>query len=223
MCILFDLDGTLVDTAPDFVQAVNQIRAEEGLTLLAAPIIRATVSQGIQGMVTVGFGLVKGEPRNEDIRHRVLKAYTNCSGRYATLFPGMLSLLDYLDETHIPWGIVTNKHSALSEPLIETLKLKARAACLVSGDTVAHPKPHPEPLLYACRQIGIAPEQCVYIGDAERDIQAGNRAGMTTIAVLFGYIEDENEVREWGANHYIHHADEIKPWYEAWKKTQRSR
>jgi len=222
MCILFDLDGTLVDTAPDFVQAVNQIRAEEGLTPLAALIIRATVSHGIQGMVTAGFGLTKGEPRNEDIRRRVLQAYTDCSGRYATLFPGMLSLLDYLDEKHIPWGVVTNKHSALSEPLLKALQLKSRAACVVSGDTVAHPKPHPEPLFYACRQINIAPEQCVYIGDAERDIQAGKRAGMTTIAALFGYVEDESEVQQWGANHTIHHADEIKPWYEAWKKIQPS-
>jgi len=218
MCILFDLDGTLVDTAPDFLHALNKIRVEENLDPLPLEIVRATVSHGMQSIITLGFGTVKNDPHNDTLYHRVLKTYRECSGLYATPFPGMLPLLNYLDAHHIPWGVVTNKPAVLAEALLERLQLKSRAACIVGGDTVAHAKPHPEPLFYACRQIGVAPEQCVYIGDAERDIQAGNSAGMTTIAALFGYIENEAEAEQWGAHHTIHHADEIKPWYQAWKK-----
>lgn len=218
MCILFDLDGTLVDTAPDFLHALNHIRVTEGLDPLPLEMIRATVSHGMQNIITLAFGTTKAHPNNHNLYDRVLKTYRDCSGLYATTFPGILPLLNYLDEHQIPWGVVTNKQAALAEALLERLQLKSRVASIVGGDTTLHAKPHPEPLFHACREIGISPEECVYVGDAERDIQAGKSAGMATLAALYGYIEDENEVKTWGASHIIHHADEIKPWYTAWKK-----
>jgi 2-phosphoglycolate phosphatase len=222
MAILFDLDGTLVNTAPDFIHALNAVRAELDMPLLAfsnqisVRMVEIAVTEGLAGLVAAGLDIKADHPESPLWQKRLLNAYQKNLGHYSTPFPGIESLLQTLEQRQIPWGVVTNKESCQTNPLMERLGLSHRAACIVSGDTTPHAKPHPEPLLYACRQIGVSPTECIYIGDAERDIIAGNAAGMTTIAALFGYIEDVTRAKAWGAHHYIHHADEILPWFEAW-------
>ncbi|HXH55051.1 MAG TPA: HAD-IA family hydrolase [Gammaproteobacteria bacterium] len=224
MTILFDLDGTLVDTAPDFIHALNAVRAEINMPPLVASnqtsirMVEVAVTEGLAGLVEAGLGIKVNQPESPLLQKRLLHAYQQNLGLYATLFPGIEALLQMLEQRQIPWGVVTNKSTQQTHPLMERLGLSHRAACIVSGDTTPHSKPHPEPLFYACHQIGVSPTECIYIGDAERDIIAGNAAGMTTIAALFGYIEDITLAKGWGAHHYIHHADEILPYFEAWQR-----
>lgn len=223
MTILFDLDGTLVDTAPDFIQALNVVRLDANLPPLVVSdqdtirMVEIAVSVGLAGLVETGLGIAPDHPQSRSWQKRLLEAYQNHLGLHSTPFPGIESLLQILDQRQIPWGVVTNKPADQTNPLMERLNLAHRAACIVSGDTTPYSKPHPEPLLHACRQLGIAPNKCIYIGDAERDIIAGNTAGMTTIAALFGYIDNIAQAKNWGAHHYIHHPDEILPWFEAWQ------
>ena len=223
MTILFDLDGTLVDTAPDFIEALNALRAEINLPPLAPShqtstrMIEVAVTEGLPALVAAGLAITTDHPESLLWQKRLLKAYQQNLGLYSKLFPGIEALLQTLEQRQIPWGIVTNKHEAQTHPLLKTLGLSHRAACIVCGDTTAYAKPHPEPLFYACRQIGVSPTHCIYIGDAERDIIAGNAAGMTTIAALFGYIEDTTRAKSWGAHHYIDHADQILPFFEEWR------
>lgn len=222
MAILFDLDGTLVNTAPDFIHALNAVRTEINMPPLvfsnqaSVRMVEIAVTEGLAGLVAAGLEIKTDNPQSPVFQKRLLNAYQQNLGLYATLFPGIEALLQTLEKRKIPWGVVTNKESLQTNPLMERLGLSHRAACIVSGDTTPYSKPHPEPLLYACRQIGVSPEECIYIGDAERDIIAGKKAGMTTIAALFGYIEDIALAKAWGADHYIHHANEILPWFEAW-------
>lgn len=226
MAILFDLDGTLVDTAPDFIHALNAVRSEINMPSLAFSnqtairMVEVAVTEGLAGLVAAGLDIESDHPESPAFQKRLLQAYQKNLGLYAKLFPGIEALLQTLEQRGIPWGVVTNKESLQTNPLMERLGLAHRAACIVSGDTTPYAKPHPEPLLYACREIGISPTDCIYIGDAERDIIAGNAAGMTTIAALFGYIADITHVNAWGADHTIHHVDEILPWFEAWRLKQ---
>jgi 2-phosphoglycolate phosphatase len=222
MSVLFDLDGTLLDTAPDFIAAIKQLRVEEAfppLSQIQLNRLRTAVSHGISALVEIGFELSPAQPEHSLLCKRLLELYQTYLGQYTKPFPGIEDLLQTLEQKKIPWGIVTNKYSWLTEPLLAQQKLKNRAACIVSGDTTPYTKPHPEPLLFACQQIGISPEQCIYVGDAERDIVAGKAAGMTTITALFGYIEDIESAKQWPAHHYIYHADEILPWYEQWSQS----
>lgn len=211
IALLFDLDGTLLDTAPDFVHVINQLRTEDHLPPLPLEEVRPFVSHGISALLSVGFGYDKDHPQYENKAKRFLHYYRHCLGQHTTQFPGMPELLLSLEAHHIPWGVVTNKTADLAEPLLQLMNLKDRAACLVSGDTTQNPKPHPEPLLYAAAQLGIPAHQCIYIGDAERDILAGKAAHMTTMCALFGYINNVSEAFQWQANHYIHHPNEIWP------------
>lgn len=227
MTILFDLDGTLIDTAPDFMHAVNALRADLNLPPLIAShqasmrMVEVAVSDGIAGLVNVGLGIRAEDPESPLWQMRLLEAYKENLGMFSTPFPGIEPLLQTLEQRNIPWGVVTNKPAGQTDPLMERLGFTHRAACIVSGDTTPHAKPHPEPLLHAARTIGISPAECIYIGDAERDIIAGNAAGMTTIAALFGYVENHTLAKAWGAHHYVHHADEILPWFEAWQPLTR--
>ncbi len=219
MSILFDLDGTLLDTAPDFAHAIQTLRAKMGLRPLSENVIssiRLAVPYGIENLVAIGFDKENYSNSQALLQENLLTEYQECLGYAAKPFPGILKLLNTLEERHIPWGVVTNKKSRFTLPLLEKLDLKHRAACIVSGDTTPHFKPHPEPLLHACQQLNVSPNHCVYIGDAELDIIAGNAAGMTTVAALFGYIEDKEATRKWNANHAVQHADEILPWFEQW-------
>lgn len=215
--VFFDLDGTLLDTAPDFVLAVDQLREEKGLNPIDPIALKLAVSNGAAGIMQLCFNMGSEHNEYKTLLTRLLSLYKSYLAQQTLPFPGMSELLTALEQRNIPWGIVTNRPGWSTDPLLISLGLKSRAACVVSGDTTPHSKPHPEPLLYACRQIAVSPQHCIYIGDAERDIQAGKAAGMATIGALFGYIESIESALQWGADHYVHHADEILPWILEWQ------
>lgn len=198
--VLFDLDGTLIDTAPDFILCLNQLRQQHGLPNLPADDIRPSVSNGARAMIRVGFGL---EPEHPDYlaRHTAfLDLYEAGVAIETRLFEGMDTLLQSLEARNIPWGIVTNKPARFASPLIQALGLAERCASLICPDHVTQRKPDPEPLFLACQQIGADPARAIYVGDHERDIEAGRNAGMKTIAVRYGYIEAPEAVDLWQAD-----------------------
>ncbi|KPP97146.1 MAG: phosphoglycolate phosphatase [Marinobacter sp. HL-58] len=198
--VLFDLDGTLIDTAPDFIRCLNELRQAHGLPPLLAPHIRRSVSNGARAMIRVGFGL---EPEHPDYlaKHTAfLDLYEAGVAVETTLFEGVEGILNDLEARGIPWGIVTNKPVRFAAPLIQALGLEERCATLICPDHVTHRKPHPEALLLACREVGANPAAGVYVGDHERDIEAGRNAGMKTIAVRYGYIEQPECVDLWQAD-----------------------
>lgn len=208
--VLFDLDGTLIDTAPDFVRILNAQRARYQLPALAYETIRAVVSAGARAMVQTGFPDVPVESAEFDaLRQEFLQAYSAELVVETRLFPGMESLLAELEARGIPWGIVTNKGRTYSAPLLRGLNLEQRCAVLVCPDDVSKTKPDPEPLLLACHQLGIEPSSAIYVGDHLRDIQAGKAAGMPTVAVGFGYIGADEDIRDWAADHLVHTVAEL--------------
>lgn len=198
-CVLFDLDGTLLDTAPDLAAALNRLRAARGHSALPLAEIRPTVSHGSPGMLQLCFGLQPADPGYAELNQQLLDEYHAAIAVETQLPDGMAQVLATLETRAIPWGVVTNKPGWLTEPLLRTLALWPRAACVVSGDTLPQRKPEPEPLWHACRQIGVPPTDTLYVGDAERDIQAGNRAGMTTLIAGFGYLGAADRPEDWGA------------------------
>jgi len=210
--VLFDLDGTLLDTAPDLIGSLNALRAEQGMEPLIAGHLQPVVSHGSGAMVQRGFDLAPTDPRFEPLRQRFLTLYRERVSRDTRAFAGMDELLEALEARGIPWGVVTNKPGWLTEPLLEDLGYAARSACIVSGDTLPIRKPHPAPLLLACERIGRAPSDCVFVGDALRDIQAGRSAGMLTLVALFGYIGAEDHVRLWGADGLVGTPAEVLRW-----------
>ncbi|MCC8987840.1 MAG: HAD-IA family hydrolase [Candidatus Contendobacter sp.] len=199
VCVLFDLDGTLLDTAPDLAAALNRLRRERGESALPLALIRPTVSQGSPGMLKASFGVDADHPLYAELNQRFLALYQEFIAVETALFPGMAEVLAHLEANAIPWGVVTNKPGFLTEPLLKAVGLWARAACVVSGDTLDKRKPDPEPLWYACEQAGVDPGRSLYVGDAERDVQAGNRAGMIALAAEFGYLDAADRPHEWGA------------------------
>ena len=207
--ILFDLDGTLADTADDLANALNATRLNHNLLALPKDIVRPTVSLGANAMLKLAFNLEEGNIGFEDIRDQFLKHYRENISQETRLFDGMEELLLSFENTNKTWGIVTNKTSWLTDPLLEALSLDKRAACVVSGDTLEHRKPHPAPLLHACKLIQADPATTVYIGDAERDIEAGRRAGTKTLIALYGYIDDDDDPDSWGADGMVSSPHEI--------------
>lgn len=213
--ILFDLDGTFADTAPDLAHALNQTLQLYGEPTLSLEQIRPAVSHGGIALIQLGFRLDPDDDGFEAKRQDLLRFYLQDICRHTTLFPGMEQLLEQLDERRIPWGIVTNKPGWLTNPLMDQLHMTRRAACIVSGDTTANSKPHPEPILYACKLAGgHDPAECMYVGDAQRDIEAGNSAGATTLIAMFGYIDDRDKPDEWGADGRIEHPSQILEWLD---------
>lgn len=198
--VLFDLDGTLIDTAPDFIRCLNQLRLQHGLAPLPAEQIRRSVSNGARAMIRVGFGLDPEHPDYLEKHTAFLDLYEAGVAEETRLFEGMEELLQALEHRGIPWGIVTNKPARFAVPLIEALGLSSRCATLVCPDHVTHRKPHPESLILACHQIGTEPGTGLYVGDHERDIEAGRNAGMRTVAVRYGYIEEPERVDLWQAD-----------------------
>ncbi|MGF2736007.1 phosphoglycolate phosphatase [Marinobacter sp. DUT-1] len=198
--VLFDLDGTLIDTAPDFIRCLNQLREQHGLAPLPPEQIRRSVSNGARAMIRVGFGLEPEHPEYTEKHTAFLDLYEAGVAVETTLFEGMEELLRSLEERDIPWGIVTNKPVRFAAPLVEALGLAQRCAAVVCPDHVAQRKPHPEALFLACTQIGAQPQTAIYVGDHERDIEAGRNAGMRTIAVRYGYIEKPETVDLWQAD-----------------------
>lgn len=205
--VLFDLDGTLVDTAPDMVAVLLNLQAEEGVALLDYDVARSHVSNGAAGLVNLAFPKVDAAT-HERLRLRYLEKYLDSVCVHSQLFPGLDKLLDSLDEGGCPWGIVTNKPMRMTDPLLAGLGLAGRFACAISGDTLTERKPDPAPLMLASKQTGVAPQRSIYVGDAERDIAAGRAAGMFTIAAAYGYINHDNPV-DWHADHIVSDTAEL--------------
>ncbi|OBS10468.1 phosphoglycolate phosphatase [Acidihalobacter prosperus] len=212
--VLFDLDGTLLDTAPDMAAALNDLRREHGLGALPLAAIRDHVSHGSTAMVRIGFGDGLAEARFEALRARFLAIYAENLAQQTRLFPGMPEVIDALEVRGLVWGIVTNKPGFLSRPLIEALGLQRRIACLVSGDQLPQRKPHPAPLLHAAADCGLPPGACCYLGDAERDIAAGRAAGMHTLIARWGYIDSDQCPQAWGADAELQQPEALLEWLE---------
>ncbi|HET6724518.1 MAG TPA: phosphoglycolate phosphatase [Gammaproteobacteria bacterium] len=207
--VLFDLDGTLLDTAPDIAVALNLLSVEHGRPELDFADIRAQVSAGATALVELGLDIARDAADFNIHRDRLLDLYRGNLSKRTRLFPGMDAVLDAFEANGIVWGICTNKPGWLTEPLLAALDLKTRAACVVSGDTLPERKPRPEPLWHALEICQRKPAQSLYVGDARRDVEAGRAAGMGTVAALYGYIEPDELPREWRADHYIEEPREL--------------
>ena len=197
--VLFDLDGTLVDTAPDMVAVLQDLQRAHGVQPVPYEAGRAQVSNGAIGLLSLGFPDLE-HVFGSAMHREYLDRYARRVCQASTLFPGLEELLASLDAAGRPWGVVTNKPANLTHPLLECLALATRSACIVSGDTLPERKPHPAPLLHACELAGVRAETTVYIGDAARDIEAGVNAGMPTIAAAYGYVTADDDPRRWGAD-----------------------
>jgi len=209
--LLLDLDGTLVDTAPDMVRVLDALCDEHGVPRVAYPRARNQISNGVNALLELAFPSLE-EPLAARLRARFLVLYAQRLAVASRLFPGIAELLTALDRAPLPWGVVTNKPAALTEPLLRQLGIAARAGCIVSGDSTTHSKPHPEPLLHASRLLGLAPDACIYVGDAERDVRAGGAARMFTVVAAYGYIEDRARIAAWRADAVIEHPRELLRW-----------
>ncbi|MFD0912789.1 HAD family hydrolase [Methylophilus luteus] len=207
--VLFDLDGTLVDTAADLGYALNLQRQRHGLAFLPDAAMRPYASHGSRGLLEIGFGLSPEDQSFEDMRTEYLALYTEVLTRQPVLFPGMAETLAAIEQRGLQWGIVTNKPRRFTTPIVEALGLAARAGAVISGDDAPAPKPSPQTLLLACEQMQLNPASTIYLGDAERDVQAGNAAGMTTLVALFGYLSETDQPEQWGAKGYIQHPQDL--------------
>lgn len=207
--VLFDLDGTLADTAPDLGAAANRLRQEEGLSPLPLSELRPFTSQGVRGLLKVGFGIEKTHPAYERLSHRFLQIYAENLCIETQLFAGINELLDLLEARNIAWGIVTNKRMRYTDPLVATLGLSPRTPCVVSGDTTAEAKPSALPILHACQLLSTTPGKTLYVGDDLRDIQAGRAAGTLTAAVSYGYLGDSGPIDLWQADVIIDHPHDL--------------
>lgn len=197
--VLFDLDGTLVDTAPDMVGILTELQKDNGREPLPYELVRSHVSNGAAGLIRLAFTDASDTER-ERLHRDYLERYEQALCVGSTLFPGLSELLDRLDAHSLPWGVVTNKPRRMTEPLIEQLGLGARIAATVSGDTLPQRKPDPAPVLLACKMTGVVPARTIFVGDAERDIAAGRAAGTRTIAAAWGYITEDDDPAAWGAD-----------------------
>ena len=206
--VLFDLDGTLVDTAPDMVGALVRLQTQRGAAEVNYAAARSNVSNGAAGLVRVAFPDADDLLR-EELHRDFLAIYQQNLCVESRVFAGLDTLLDELERAHLPWGVVTNKPQALTDALLVALGLAQRAACAISGDTLPQRKPHPAPLLLASRMLNVAPERIVYVGDAARDIEAGRAAGMATVAAAWGYITDDDDPAAWAADHIAASPDEL--------------
>lgn len=198
--VLFDLDGTLADTAPDLARALNRLRDERNLQPVPLAELRAHASSGARGLIQAGLGIARDHPEFAGLRESFLDHYEDTLCVDTRLFPGIAELLDALDARCTPWGVVTNKAERFTLPLMRLLGLELRAACIVSGDTTPYLKPHPDPLLHASRALGLTPEQCIYLGDDLRDVEAAHAAGMVPIAVRWGYLGTGPALEAWNAD-----------------------
>ena len=212
--VLFDLDGTLLDTAPDLAAALNAVLIENNRPALPFDAIRPVVSHGGIALIKLGFDLDPSDPGFDPLRQRLLETYRENISSLTRPFPGITDLLDALEKRRISWGIVTNKPGWLTDPLLKDLGLYDRAVAIVSGDTLDERKPHPAPMLHACELAGSDPGQCVYIGDAQRDIEAGINAGMQTLVALFGYLQEQDDPRNWQADDMIETPLELLEWLD---------
>jgi phosphoglycolate phosphatase len=212
--ILFDLDGTLLDTAPDMVGALNSLRREEDLPPMPYEAVRPVVSHGAARIIKSGFPDVSAE-HFAHLQTRYLEIYRGALSQGTRLFPGMERVLDVLAARGLKRGIVTNKPTWLTEPLLQQLQLRGRFECVVSGDTLAQRKPDPLPLLHAAKLAGVAAGECIYVGDAERDVQAAHAAGMPALVASYGYLGEGEDASLWRGDAYLEQASDLLPWLDA--------
>ena len=210
--VLFDLDGTLADTAPDMARTVNLMRSKRGLAPVPLGQVRAHVSKGARGMICAAFDMTTEHPDFQAMREEFLDLYGDNLCVDTRLFPGMPELLDTLEARSIAWGVVTNKFERFARPLMAGLGLADRAAVVVGGDTCPRPKPFPDPLLFAAAAIGVKPERTLYVGDDERDVQAARAAGMPVLVAGYGYLGDGTPPTQWNADAIVNGAGEIGEW-----------
>lgn len=213
--VLFDLDGTLADTAPDMALTVNRMRQARGLPDVPAESVRPHVSKGARGMIGAAFGVTPEHAEFAAMREEFLRLYAENLCVDTVLFPGMETLLGHLEGHGIAWGVVTNKFERLARPVLAGLGLTKRAAVIVGGDTCARAKPFPDPLLHAAATLGVPPAATLYVGDDERDVQAARAAGMPVIVAGYGYLGDGPPPALWNADGVVMHASDIKPWIDA--------
>ena len=210
--VLFDLDGTLIDSAPDLAATVNHMRLTRGLTEVDYPRLRARVGSGARGMLLEAFDKKPGDAEYETMRQEFMTLYAERLLDTTRVFEAMEPVLQTLESQGVRWGIVTNKNARMAEHIAQGLGLHVRHAVLIGGDTTPHAKPHPAPLLEAARRIGVDPLQCVYVGDDERDVLAGRAAGMATLAAAWGYLGVGESVHAWGADAVIESPSGLLHW-----------
>jgi phosphoglycolate phosphatase len=210
--VLFDLDGTLADSAGDLALALNRIRDARGMEPVPPEELRPYASSGARGLLHRGMGVTTDHPEYEALREAFLVNYEACLATTTRLFAGIPEVLDDIEARGLRWGIVTNKHMRFTQRVIAALDLAQRAAVVVAGDTTAHAKPHPAPLLHAAKEVGVAPSRCVYVGDDLRDVEAGNAAGMPTIVAGYGYMGVGGDPRQWPATGWIDEPLQLRPW-----------
>ncbi len=198
--MLFDLDGTLIDSAPDLGAAADQMRLDRGLSSLALESYRPMAGAGARGMLGVAFGISADDPAYESMREEFFGNYEKCMSQRTVVFHEVAELIRQIDQRQLLWGVVTNKSARFTVPLTQAMPLFATARAIVSGDTTPHAKPHPAPLLEAARRLGVNPSECLYVGDDERDVVAGNAAGMYTVAATYGYLGSQADTQAWGAH-----------------------
>ena len=207
--ILFDLDGTLIDSAPDLGAAADQMRVARGMPSLPIDLYRPLAGSGARGMLHIAFGMTPEDDAFADMREEFFQIYEKRMTQDTTIFDGVPELLTGIVARKLQWGVVTNKSKRFTDPLAAQMSLFATAGAVVSGDTTPHAKPHPEPLLEAARRIGVPPQACVYVGDDERDIIAGKAAGMYTVAAVYGYLGEKQSVEQWNADDVIESPHEL--------------
>ena len=209
--VMFDLDGTLLDTAPDFIVVVNQLLAEQGCPEIPAEVIRAGVSNGSKALIKLAFAIDERDARFEPLRQRLLELYLQNHSVHTKPFPGISELIEQLTTHNISWGIATNKPSMYTLPLMVDMNMQPPPASIICPDHVSAPKPDPESLFLASTQLDCAPQEIVFIGDHKRDIDCGRDAGSITIAAAYGYIDEGDDPSKWNADYCVNHANEIWP------------
>jgi phosphoglycolate phosphatase len=209
--VLFDLDGTLIDSAPDLGAAADKMRLDRGLPSLPFELYRPMAGAGARGMLGIAFGITPDHADYAQLREEFFTNYENCMTQRTYAFTGITELIDQLLVRGLTWGVVTNKATRFTRPLTQGMGLFATARAVVAGDTTPHAKPHPAPLLEAARQLSLEPCRCVYVGDDERDVAAGRAAGMRTVAASYGYLGGNADTRLWGADAHIHSPLELLP------------
>jgi len=210
-CVLFDLDGTLVDTAPDLIACLNHTLAEHNLNPVSAAHVKPFISLGALAMINASTTALS-DAKKAELLEVMLTRYENNIAEHTVFFDGMVETLATIEQHGLKWGVVTNKRQRFTKPLMDALQLTHRAACIISGDSTANPKPHSDPMLAACQQAGVNPHECVYIGDAIHDIAAGKSVAMKTLAALYGYLKPTDTPETWGADALIDSPQQLTTW-----------
>jgi phosphoglycolate phosphatase len=214
-CVLFDLDGTLVDTAPDLIACLNATLAAHDLNTVSAEHVKPFISWGALAMINASVTSAVSESKRAELLEAMLNCYENNIAEHTVFFTGMVETLATIEQHGLKWGVVTNKRQRFTKPLMDALQLTHRAACIISGDSTANPKPHSDPMIAACQQADVNPRECVYIGDASHDITAGKSVQMKTIAALYGYLKPTDTPETWGADALIDSPEQLTTWINA--------